>query len=512
MRAFCSPKPGSALSRVDQLGAGGRVAPQGRGVAAVGVAHDDGQRLDAGGHRAPVAVDGRRGGAQVGEGLGVGRGDRARVEGAEPLEHLRGAGEGPLHRELLVEQHPGEEGERVLRQDAVGRGVLGDRQRGHGLRVASSAGRRRRARSRARAAAVRRPRRSGGTTPPPTRASGAVRSSSAGLIARWRGCWPASARAAPRPAPGAASRGRVAGAWCGGSRASASCTSRSPWRCRWSIGRWWWCLRGDLGLAGPATGALAGDDLALDEELAAPDAPRLAPVEGTREASTRAGHVPQRALANSTPSGVSANHSSASFSRQGMPSPVVTDASCRSRSSVSCIGLSPPCSARPVGRSVISVRRVWREAAGPSAWWRRDRMAVLSRRSRRSQSIVRVGAGRRGARRLAGQGSVTQQARHLDYYRGAKRDPGIDEGDTTVAYVPERGWFWYSPPEERHRQCRHRGGKRLYSSPKARIPRRSSRERSSAMPGSRIISASANSRRISRDERVHLSLALLCGG
>jgi flavin-dependent dehydrogenase len=31
------------------------------------------------------------------------------------------------------------------------------------------------------------------------------------------------------------------------------------------------------------------------------------------------------------------------------------------------------------------------------------------------------------------------------YYRGAKRDPGIDEGTTTVAYVPERGWFWYIP-------------------------------------------------------------------
>jgi len=31
------------------------------------------------------------------------------------------------------------------------------------------------------------------------------------------------------------------------------------------------------------------------------------------------------------------------------------------------------------------------------------------------------------------------------YYRGAKRDPGIDEGNTTVAYVQDRGWFWYIP-------------------------------------------------------------------
>jgi len=31
------------------------------------------------------------------------------------------------------------------------------------------------------------------------------------------------------------------------------------------------------------------------------------------------------------------------------------------------------------------------------------------------------------------------------YYKGAVRDPGIDEGSTTVAYVPEKGWFWYIP-------------------------------------------------------------------
>jgi flavin-dependent dehydrogenase len=31
------------------------------------------------------------------------------------------------------------------------------------------------------------------------------------------------------------------------------------------------------------------------------------------------------------------------------------------------------------------------------------------------------------------------------YYKGAVRDPGIDEGATTVAYVPDKGWFWYIP-------------------------------------------------------------------
>ncbi len=31
------------------------------------------------------------------------------------------------------------------------------------------------------------------------------------------------------------------------------------------------------------------------------------------------------------------------------------------------------------------------------------------------------------------------------YYRGARRDSGLDEGATTVAYIPEGGWFWYIP-------------------------------------------------------------------
>ena len=31
------------------------------------------------------------------------------------------------------------------------------------------------------------------------------------------------------------------------------------------------------------------------------------------------------------------------------------------------------------------------------------------------------------------------------YYKGAKRDSGLDEGATTVAYLPNKGWFWYIP-------------------------------------------------------------------
>jgi flavin-dependent dehydrogenase len=31
------------------------------------------------------------------------------------------------------------------------------------------------------------------------------------------------------------------------------------------------------------------------------------------------------------------------------------------------------------------------------------------------------------------------------YFKGAVRDPGLDEGATTVAYVRRKGWFWYIP-------------------------------------------------------------------
>ncbi|MCW5551094.1 MAG: tryptophan 7-halogenase [Verrucomicrobiae bacterium] len=31
------------------------------------------------------------------------------------------------------------------------------------------------------------------------------------------------------------------------------------------------------------------------------------------------------------------------------------------------------------------------------------------------------------------------------YYRGSKREPGLDEGQTTVAMIPHKGWFWHIP-------------------------------------------------------------------
>ena len=34
------------------------------------------------------------------------------------------------------------------------------------------------------------------------------------------------------------------------------------------------------------------------------------------------------------------------------------------------------------------------------------------------------------------------------YYKGSKRGSGIDEGTTTVAFLPEKGWFWHIPLHE----------------------------------------------------------------
>lgn len=31
------------------------------------------------------------------------------------------------------------------------------------------------------------------------------------------------------------------------------------------------------------------------------------------------------------------------------------------------------------------------------------------------------------------------------YYRGSLREPGMDEGATTIAFVPDKGWFWHIP-------------------------------------------------------------------
>ena len=34
------------------------------------------------------------------------------------------------------------------------------------------------------------------------------------------------------------------------------------------------------------------------------------------------------------------------------------------------------------------------------------------------------------------------------YYKGVERDSGRDEGTTTIAYLPDKGWFWYIPMQD----------------------------------------------------------------
>ncbi|MGZ8939369.1 MAG: NAD(P)/FAD-dependent oxidoreductase [Limisphaerales bacterium] len=34
------------------------------------------------------------------------------------------------------------------------------------------------------------------------------------------------------------------------------------------------------------------------------------------------------------------------------------------------------------------------------------------------------------------------------YYKGSKREPDLDEGATTVAYIPDKGWFWHIPQHD----------------------------------------------------------------
>jgi flavin-dependent dehydrogenase len=34
------------------------------------------------------------------------------------------------------------------------------------------------------------------------------------------------------------------------------------------------------------------------------------------------------------------------------------------------------------------------------------------------------------------------------YYKGSRREPGVDEGQTTVAFVKDKGWFWHIPQHD----------------------------------------------------------------
>ena len=100
----------------------GDVAPDQRDVAVVGVHERGAQRLHAARHRTRVAVQRARRGEHRDERVGIVLGEHARVEvvAAEPPRELGGRPERVFHRDLLVEQHPDQQRERVALQQRVG--------------------------------------------------------------------------------------------------------------------------------------------------------------------------------------------------------------------------------------------------------------------------------------------------------------------------------------------------------------------------------------------------------
>ena len=93
---------------------------------------------------------------------------------------------------------------------------------------------------------------------------------------------------------------------------------------------------------------------------------------------------------------------------------------------------------------VIEMLREDGAVVGVSAVGKEGEKSVL-------RAPVTVDASGRDALTMARQGWRVREDSRLNkiaiwtYYKGAMRDPGLDEGATTVAYLPEKGWFWYIP-------------------------------------------------------------------
>ena len=78
------------------------------------------------GHRLREPVQGRPGAEHVGQGVGVHRRHRGRIEGAaQAFLEVEGRAEGLLQRDLLVQHHGDEQGQRVVGEEPVHGGVAG---------------------------------------------------------------------------------------------------------------------------------------------------------------------------------------------------------------------------------------------------------------------------------------------------------------------------------------------------------------------------------------------------
>ena len=78
------------------------------------------------------------------------------------------------------------------------------------------------------------------------------------------------------------------------------------------------------------------------------------------------------------------------------------------------------------------------------------------------------------------------------YYQGSKREPGLDEGQTAVAYVPEKGWFWHIPQHNDMVSVGVVAEENISRATACASRNRFSNARSSEMHGSKIISPSAS--------------------
>ena len=78
------------------------------------------------------------------------------------------------------------------------------------------------------------------------------------------------------------------------------------------------------------------------------------------------------------------------------------------------------------------------------------------------------------------------------YYKGAKRDKGIDEGMTTVAFLPEKGWFWYIPLHDDRVSVGAVAEGKYLTRGGVRSPRKSFTVRSAGTSGSRNTSHRAS--------------------
>ena len=78
---------------------------------------------------------------------------------------------------------------------------------------------------------------------------------------------------------------------------------------------------------------------------------------------------------------------------------------------------------------------------------RRRRTARRARKSARKSSSMRPGRDSLLSRKFGWKDKDPDLNKIAvwSYFEGALRDPGLDEGATTVAYVPQKGWFWYIP-------------------------------------------------------------------